>query len=107
MRNLGIGNLGKLIGFVAGLGLAAGSAYAAEKRLMEDYVKSPLPPGFQVVVTELEGPVFADSKGKTLYKWPIKSIRNGDVGEHEPEILAPAKTAWDPPRLRGCELARS
>ena len=57
---------------------------AAEKgRLMEDSVKSPLPPGFQVIVTELEGPVFADAQGKTMYKWPIKSIRNGDVGEQK------------------------
>ena len=68
---------------VAAFALAIGSAHAAEKRLMEDYVKSPLPPGFQVIVTELEGPVFADAQGKTMYKWPIKSIRNGDVGEQK------------------------
>jgi predicted lipoprotein with Yx(FWY)xxD motif len=40
-----------------------------------------MPPGIQVIVTELEGPVFADSRGRTLYKWPIASLRNGYAGD--------------------------
>ena len=49
----------------------------------EDYVRAPMPPGFQVIVTELEGPVFADAKGRTFYKWPRYALRNGDAGEVE------------------------
>lgn len=58
-------------------------AGAKDKQLTEDYVRDPMPPGFKVIVTEFEGPVFADSKGKTLYKWPISGLRNGDAGEQK------------------------
>ena len=40
-----------------------------------------LPPGFQVVHSELEGPVFADAAGQTLYIWPQHKLRNGYSGE--------------------------
>lgn len=40
-----------------------------------------MPPGFRVVDTELEGPVFADATGHTLYTWPSKKLRNGYSGE--------------------------
>ena len=40
-----------------------------------------MPPGFQVVATELEGPVFADAEGRTLYIWPLHKQRNGYSGE--------------------------
>lgn len=43
----------------------------------------PMPPGFQVVVTGQEGPVFADARGHTLYQWPVKQLRNGPVGERK------------------------
>jgi predicted lipoprotein with Yx(FWY)xxD motif len=59
----------------------AGAARAADT---EDYERAPMPPGFQVISTELEGPVFADAGGKTLYTWPRKNLRNGDTGE-QPE----------------------
>ena len=49
----------------------------------EDYVRTPLPPGIQVVETELEGPVFADSRGHTLYTWKLKNLRNGDTGDRK------------------------
>ncbi len=63
-------------------GLAAfgpsGPAAAAESaRVSEAYVRVPMPPGFQVIGTELEGPVFADANGRTLYTWPVKAMRNG------------------------------
>ena len=31
--------------------------------------------------TELDGPVFADATGHTLYKWPFKQLRVGDTGD--------------------------
>ncbi len=55
-------------------------AFAVDR---EDYERDPLPPGLQVVATELEGPVFADARGKTLYAWPRKNLRNGDTGEQK------------------------
>jgi predicted lipoprotein with Yx(FWY)xxD motif len=47
----------------------------------EAYVQVPMPPGIQVIHTELEGPVFADAAGKTLYTWPLGNLRNGNVGD--------------------------
>ena len=49
----------------------------------EDYVRETLPPGFRVEATELEGPVFADSDGPTLYKWQLHGLRNGDLGDRK------------------------
>src|SRR5690554_6214672 len=54
---------------------------SADSLAMEEYVKVPMPSGFQVVVTELEGPVFADANGRTLYKWPLQNLRNGATGD--------------------------
>lgn len=62
----------------ASLSWSAASAAPADPR---HYKTEPMPPGFQVVATELEGPVFADPSGKTLYTWPLNKIRNGDIGE--------------------------
>jgi predicted lipoprotein with Yx(FWY)xxD motif len=39
------------------------------------------PPGFHVVATELDGPVFADGEGRTLYTWPTAAMRNGVTGD--------------------------
>jgi predicted lipoprotein with Yx(FWY)xxD motif len=47
----------------------------------EAYIEEPLPPGFQVIVSPLEGPVFADSRGRTLYTWPLRAQRNGQAGD--------------------------
>ena len=55
----------------------------------ERYRKVEMPPGFQVVPTELEGPVFANEAGMTLYKWPLHKLRNGYSGE------APGEPACD------------
>jgi predicted lipoprotein with Yx(FWY)xxD motif len=49
----------------------------------EDYLRAPMPPGIQVIETELEGPVFADASGKTLYTWELKNLRNGDTGDRK------------------------
>ncbi|MBD25886.1 MAG: hypothetical protein CMG46_12945 [Candidatus Marinimicrobia bacterium] len=47
----------------------------------EDYMRVPMPRGFSIQATPLEGPVFADFQGKTLYRWPLKDLRNGDLGD--------------------------
>ncbi len=69
-----------------GVGLifaAAAPAQAADKAglMTEAYAQVPMPPGFKVIPTELEGPVFADANGHTLYKWPLSSLRNGYAGD--------------------------
>lgn len=64
--------------------LISGAALAAQSAPdVEDYQHVPMPPGFQVVINELEGPVFADQNGKTLYVWPLMALRNGDAGEQK------------------------
>ncbi len=69
-----------LAGAAGGLVQPANAQRAAER---ETYEQVPLPTGFQVVVTELEGPVFADARGLTLYTWPRGGQRNGDAGEQQ------------------------
>jgi predicted lipoprotein with Yx(FWY)xxD motif len=59
--------------------LHAGSASAGPV----DYLPERLPPGFRVIVSEVEGPVFADPNGKTLYTWPTHVLRNGNVGDRK------------------------
>lgn len=67
--------------------LAAGGASARhESPAMlphEDYIPEPLPDGFSVLINEVEGPVFADQNGKTLYTWPLHGLRNGTVGDRK------------------------
>jgi predicted lipoprotein with Yx(FWY)xxD motif len=60
-------------------------SYWPEKsaEVKEQYEPVPMPPGFQIVVTEQEGPVFADARGHTLYTWPVRQLRNGPVGERK------------------------
>jgi predicted lipoprotein with Yx(FWY)xxD motif len=48
---------------------------------VEAYVAVPMPPGFRVEASALDGPVFADANGRTLYTWPSKRLRNGYSGE--------------------------
>ena len=48
-----------------------GAAFAAPT---QDYVHEPLPPGIQVVNSELEGPVFGDARGHTLYRWATNDL---------------------------------
>lgn len=59
----------------------AAAAQSGSSTPVEAYVSVPMPPGFQVEVSALEGPVFADSLGRTLYMWPSKKLRNGFSGE--------------------------
>jgi len=48
---------------------------------VESYKVVPMPAGFRVESTELDGPVFATPDGMTIYKWPSHKLRNGYSGE--------------------------
>lgn len=50
---------------------------------LEDYVREPLPPGFGVQHTDVNGPVYTDGSGMTLYRWPLATLRNGPAGERK------------------------
>ena len=47
----------------------------------EPYVHEPMPPHFHVEATELDGPVYADARGHTLYRWPFANLRVGTTGD--------------------------
>ncbi len=64
------------IAVVATSGLQACSAEP-----IEDYLHEEMPSGFRVVVSEVEGPVFANALGHTLYVWPKRGLRAGSAGE--------------------------
>lgn len=65
--------------------LGVGNAVAADAKSVtaqrEDYLHVPMPPGFRVESSELDGPVFADARGMTLYFWPYTTMRNGITGD--------------------------
>lgn len=48
----------------------------------EAYRQMPMPSGVKVAATELDGPVYTDAKGRTLYDWPLHELRNGIAGDH-------------------------
>lgn len=60
-----------------------GLAHAADTKVVarEAHSNVPLPPGFRVEHNEIEGPVFADARGLTLYYWPHRTMRNGVTGD--------------------------
>ena len=66
---------------VCALAVLATPGASAASPQVEDYVKVAMPAGFQVEFTELDGPVFADARGRTIYKWPSHRLRNGYSGE--------------------------
>ena len=49
----------------------------------EPYIEEKMPPGIQVVISSLDGPVYADERGMTLYKWPLGALRNGSTGDRK------------------------
>jgi predicted lipoprotein with Yx(FWY)xxD motif len=70
----------------AALGATAAAAPHAEiengfQATREGYLSVPMPSGFQVEPTELDGPVFADARGRTLYQWPTKTLDKGTAGD--------------------------
>jgi predicted lipoprotein with Yx(FWY)xxD motif len=48
----------------------------------ESFRPVPRPPGVHIAASELDGPVFTDPAGKTLYQWPLQSMRSGVTGDH-------------------------
>ena len=67
--------------FAATLLLCFGSRAIAAERDAEAYEAVQMPSGVRVEMSELDGPVFADPRGHTLYRWPTKSLRNGPAGD--------------------------
>jgi predicted lipoprotein with Yx(FWY)xxD motif len=66
------------------ISLLAGAAQAlgpSSGEPTEQYEPVTMPAGFQVIVSDLEGPVFADARGRTVYQWPTHQLRNGPAGE--------------------------
>jgi predicted lipoprotein with Yx(FWY)xxD motif len=59
----------------------AGCSQAPVRPGGEALVTPELPAGIRIEPTELEGPVFADASGRTLYRWPQKNLRNGNAGD--------------------------
>ncbi len=54
-----------------------------EPREAETWIAEDMPAGFGVEVSEIEGPVFTNDRGMTLYTWPLRGLRNGDVGDRK------------------------
>jgi predicted lipoprotein with Yx(FWY)xxD motif len=81
MRNLGY------LSFLAAAALcvtASDAAYAQAQRgkaQIENYVHEPIPAGFKVMISELEGPIYTDTNGRALYTWPRKELRNGGTAD--------------------------
>lgn len=47
----------------------------------EPYIREEVPPSIQVIPTPLDGPVYANAQGMTLYKWPVRALCNGSTGD--------------------------
>jgi predicted lipoprotein with Yx(FWY)xxD motif len=75
------GRLRRACSLAAVLLLLPADPGVAAEGAREAYRPVAMPPGFQVLPTELEGPVFADTEGRTLYTWPQHKLRNGYSGE--------------------------
>ena len=60
-------------------GAAQATTRAAE--FTTAYVEEPAPPGFKVMISELEGPIFTLTDGRPVYQWPRKELRNGGSGD--------------------------
>ncbi|ALO47405.1 hypothetical protein [Pseudohongiella spirulinae] len=54
---------------------------SASSDAQESYIREDVPPGIQVIPTPLDGPVYANAQGMTLYKWPVRALRNGSTGD--------------------------
>lgn len=61
--------------------IACSCSSTAVRPAGESWIGTATPSGIRVEPTELEGPVYADAAGKTLYRWPQKNLRNGNAGD--------------------------
>lgn len=57
-----------------------------QSQAVKSFTKPDMPPGFQILESELAGPVFANAKSETLYTWPQKNLRNGYSGEAKGQV---------------------
>src|SRR6476660_1368117 len=75
-----------LVVLVAGMAAPApAERYRPPVDQLEDYAPEPLPPGFSVQHTDVDGPVYVDADGMTLYIWPLNNLRNGQAGDRPNE----------------------
>ncbi len=83
MKKISRTKFGGLLAAVTCLSLVGGAVAKDQpgKGLVENYRQEPMPPGFQVVNTETQGPVFGDPQGKAMYVWRSVPLRQGKVGE--------------------------
>ncbi|MGE3335196.1 MAG: hypothetical protein AB7I36_16245 [Rhodospirillaceae bacterium] len=77
---------GRVIGIIAAsvCAVSAHGALAQSKKdaaALEHYVREPTPPGIKVFPSKLDGPIYTDADGRTLYQWPRKELRNGGTGD--------------------------
>ena len=84
-----IGRSAALAGIVVFGVVAAAQAQTGKYRppvaALEGYVQEPLPPGISVQHTDVDGPVYVDANGMTLYSWPLNNLRNGNAGDRKNE----------------------
>lgn len=71
--------------FVATISAASGTAVSKGPNKNE-YRDVPKPQGFGIANSELDGPVFVDDRGRTLYQWPSDTLRNGLAGDEKGKV---------------------
>ena len=75
----------QVLGVIAATALCTGAAAPQSSipkgKFVENYVREPMPAGFKVTISELEGPIYTTAEGKTLYTWPRHELRNGGTAD--------------------------
>ena len=77
------------------LGQSQGAKYRPPVADLEAFVPEPMPAGFGVQHTDVDGPVFVNASGMTLYNWPLNNLRNGTAGDRKdapPECVDEKRT---------------
>jgi predicted lipoprotein with Yx(FWY)xxD motif len=69
--------------FMAAFLIFTAGAQAQKSGQAEAYIQEPMPAGFTVVSTDVDGPLFTDATGHILYTWPQRGQRNGQAGEQQ------------------------
>lgn len=79
---LNMRNIAAVAVIAAAVSYSACTAFAADKQgVTEAYVEEPMPPGFKVMISPVDGPIYTTLEGKTLYNWPRKELRNGGTAD--------------------------
>lgn len=74
--------IGVVAAAVCALGAQASLAQAPrDAGSTERFVREPTPPGVKVFLSKIDGPIYTDAGGRTLYQWPRKELRNGGTGD--------------------------